>query len=100
MARFRAEGDSAFEPRSRRPLRSPTKVSDVVNERIVNLRVDLSERGLDAGPTTIRRPRPQTHRVILLIDDLDIRVIAADTGEMLRQLTLDPNRAYRPRFKT
>jgi len=54
MARFRAEGDSAFEPRSRRPLRSPTKVSDVMNERIVNLRVDLSERGLDAGPTTIR----------------------------------------------
>ena len=53
MARYRAEGDGAFEPRSRRPHTSPTKVSDVVNERIVNLRVDLTNRGLDAGPTTI-----------------------------------------------
>lgn len=52
MARYRIEGDAAFEPRSRRPRTSPTKVSDVLNERIVNLRVDLTSRGLDAGPTT------------------------------------------------
>lgn len=38
--------------------------------------------------------------VILLIDDLDIRVIATDTGELLRALELDPNRGYQPRFKT
>jgi hypothetical protein len=38
--------------------------------------------------------------VILLIADLDIRVIHADTGELLRALTLDPNRNYQPRFKT
>ena len=53
MARYRMEGAGAFEPRSRRPHTSPTKVSDVLNERIVNLRVDLTNRGLDAGPTTI-----------------------------------------------
>ena len=37
--------------------------------------------------------------VILLIDDLDIRVIATDTAELLRHLTLNPNIGYQPRFK-
>ena len=36
---------------------------------------------------------------ILLIDDLDIRVIAQDTGELLRAFTLNPNTGYQPRFK-
>jgi transposase InsO family protein len=35
-------------------------------------------------------------RVILLIDDLDIRIIHAATGEILRDLTLDPTRNYQP----
>ncbi len=38
--------------------------------------------------------------IILLIDDLNIRVINNNTGELLRQLTLDPTRGYQPRFKT
>jgi hypothetical protein len=38
--------------------------------------------------------------VILLIDDLDIRVIATATGELLRAFTLNPNTGYQPRFKT
>jgi hypothetical protein len=33
-------------------------------------------------------------RIILLIDDLDIRVIHAATGEIIRTLTLDPNHRY------
>jgi hypothetical protein len=37
--------------------------------------------------------------VIMLIDNLNIRVIATDTGELLRALTLDPNRGYQPRSK-
>ncbi len=32
--------------------------------------------------------------IIMLIDDLDVRVIHATTGEILRQLTIDPNRRY------
>lgn len=54
MARYRADGDVAFEPRSRRPHTSPTRLADVVNQAIVNLRVDLTARGLDAGPHTIQ----------------------------------------------
>lgn len=54
MARYRLEGDAAFEAKSRRPRTSPAKVSDVENQEIVNLRVDLAKRGLDAGPVTIQ----------------------------------------------
>jgi transposase InsO family protein len=35
-------------------------------------------------------------RVLLLIQDLQIRVVNAATGEILRDLTLDPNRDYQP----
>ena len=38
--------------------------------------------------------------ILMLIDDLDIRVIATQTGELLRHLTLNPKRGYQPRFKT
>ena len=34
--------------------------------------------------------------VLLLIHDLHIRVINAATGELLRDLTLDPSRNYQP----
>ncbi len=36
-------------------------------------------------------------RILMLIQDLDIRVINAATGELIRQLTLDPTRDYQPR---
>lgn len=41
----------------------------------------------------IGRTRAGT-RVILLIADLDIRIIHATTGEIIRDLTLDPTRHY------
>ena len=33
---------------------------------------------------------------ILLVQDLHIRVVNAATGELLRELILDPNRDYQP----
>ena len=64
LAQYRTHGEAAFEPRSRRPRSSPSMVSDVVNEHIVNLRVDLTTRGLDAGPHTIQwRLANQGHTV-------------------------------------
>jgi len=33
---------------------------------------------------------------LFLIDDLDIRIIHANTGEKLRELTLDTTRRYQP----
>jgi transposase InsO family protein len=47
----------------------------------------------------IGRAHARTH-VILLVQDLDVRVINAATGELLRELTIDPNRDYQPRAQT
>ena len=43
----------------------------------------------------IGRTHARTH-VILLIHDLHVRVINAATGELLRELTIDPDRDYQP----
>jgi transposase InsO family protein len=53
VARYRAEGEAAFEPRSRRPKTSPNAISDTTAGLIVWLRKELSGQGLDAGPDTI-----------------------------------------------
>jgi hypothetical protein len=43
----------------------------------------------------IGRTHARTH-VLLLIQDLNIRIINERTGELLRELTLDPTRDYQP----
>jgi hypothetical protein len=43
----------------------------------------------------IGRTHTRTH-IILLIQDLHIRIISAATGELLRELTLDTTRNYQP----
>ena len=53
VARYRAEGDAAFEPRSRRPKTSPRALPDTTVELIVESRRDLIAQGLDGGPVTI-----------------------------------------------
>jgi transposase InsO family protein len=53
VARYRADGEAAFEPRSRRPKTSPKAISAQIAELIVALRKDLAGQGLDAGPETI-----------------------------------------------
>ena len=35
-------------------------------------------------------------RVLVLVQDLDIRIVDAATGGLLRQLTLDPTQRYQP----
>src|SRR6185437_10681037 len=63
VARYRAEGEAAFEPRSRRPKRSPNATSASTVELIVWLRKRLSEHGLDAGPDTIAWHLRQHHQL-------------------------------------
>jgi Winged helix-turn helix len=55
-ARFEAEGEAAFEPRSRRPATSPTAIADATVELIVQLRKELAE----AGWTPARTPSSGT----------------------------------------
>jgi transposase InsO family protein len=82
-----------------RPKATPTGTAPT-HERVRRDRID------DSGVVTIRyhgrlhhigigRTHARTH-VLLLIQDLQIRVIAADTGELLRDLVLDPTRDYQP----
>ena len=52
--RYAVEGDTGLEPRSRAPRSSPSKTPVEVEDRIVELRKELDNTGLDAGPATIR----------------------------------------------
>ena len=54
VARFREEGEAAFEPRSRRPKRSPRATAPETVEMIIELRRRLVAAGDDAGAETIR----------------------------------------------
>lgn len=53
IKRFDAEGEAGLEPRSRRPKRSPQQVPAGLEDEIVEIRKQLAEEGLDAGPHTI-----------------------------------------------
>ena len=56
IARYTLGGDAAFEPRSRRPHTSPTRLPQATIDLIVALRTELADKGLDASP----RPSPST----------------------------------------
>src|SRR5215210_6393577 len=49
LARYRAEGDAAFEPRSRRRHSSPWSTPAQTVELVLRIRKQLSDAGLDAG---------------------------------------------------
>jgi transposase InsO family protein len=63
LARYREEGEAAFEPRSRRPHTSPAAISADAAELIVRLRKELAGQGLDAGPHTIAWHLEHHHQV-------------------------------------
>ncbi|MDI2099769.1 integrase core domain-containing protein [Klugiella sp. YN-L-19] len=87
-----------------RPKATPNRDRSAdTHDRIRRDRID------DSGVVTLRhngnlhhigigRTHARTH-VILLTQDLEIRVVNAATGELLRELTLDPNRDYQPTGK-
>ena len=53
VARYRAEGEAAFSPKSRRPHASPARLPQATIDLIVALRTELAGKGLDNGPATI-----------------------------------------------
>lgn len=65
---------------------------DIVDKSgTVTLRVAGQLRHIGVGRTHTR-----TH-VILLVQDLDVRIINAITGELIRELTIDTAKDYQPR---
>ena len=65
VTRYRAEGEAAFEPRSRRPHTSPTAITTAAVQLIVALRKSLTDAGLDAGPDTIAWHLQHDHALTL-----------------------------------
>jgi transposase InsO family protein len=74
LAAYREGGLDALEPRSRRPKTNPARTPELVRERVIELRQQLTADGLDAGPVTIawhldreglRPPAPATISRIL-----------------------------------
>jgi transposase InsO family protein len=63
VARWRAEGDVAFEPRSRRPHSSPRATPSSTVERILQVHDELVLHGLDAGADTIVWHLAQRHQL-------------------------------------
>jgi transposase InsO family protein len=63
LARYQAEGEAAFEPRSRRPKSSPNVTAPGTVELITRLRKELAGQGLDAGPQTIAWHLEHDHQV-------------------------------------
>jgi transposase InsO family protein len=89
LARYRAEGEAAFEPRSRRPKTSPRAIPAGAAVLIVSLRKELAGRSLDAGPDTICWHLDHHHQ---------IRVSPATVSRYLAQAGLVvPEPAKRPK---
>jgi transposase InsO family protein len=65
LARYRADGDAAFEARSRRPHRSPGATPASTVELVLRIRKQLSDAGLDAGAETIGWHLTHHHRTTL-----------------------------------
>jgi hypothetical protein len=60
---------------------------------VVTLRINGRLHHIGIGRTHAR-----TH-VILLVHDLHVRIVDAATGELYRELLIDPNRDYQPTGK-
>jgi transposase InsO family protein len=77
VARYRLEGEAAFEPRSRRPHTSPTRLPQTTIDLIVELRNKLSTAGLDAGPHTIAWHLEHHHQLHVAVASISRHLGAA-----------------------
>jgi transposase InsO family protein len=83
-----------------RPKAAPGDRTADTHDRVRRDRIDTNgvvtlRHGGKLYHIGIGRAHAGTH-ILLLARDLDIRIINAATGELLRQLTLDPDRNYQP----
>ena len=94
----RTPGRGLHRPTQSRPDRPVHHRRTAGSVTTASTRPAASPSATTAGSTTSASARRLAGtRVTLLIDDLHIRVIDRDTGELIRELTLDPTRDYQPR---
>jgi transposase InsO family protein len=77
VARYRLEGEDAFQPRSRRPRTSPTRLPQPTIDLIVKLRNDLLSKGLDHGPHTIAWHLQHHHGLTVSVNSIHRHLRAA-----------------------
>ena len=65
VARYRVEGDAAFEPRSRRPHTRPGATTTPTIDLVIRLRTQLTRDGFDAGADTIAWHLGHHHQITL-----------------------------------
>ena len=92
VARYRAEGEAAFEPRSRRPKTSPTATPSATVDLTVLIRNRLAGQGHDAGPATIAWHLRQQHHID--ISEATIARKLTDAGLVTPQPQKRPRSSY------
>ena len=93
LARYKAEGDAAYEPRSRRPKTSPNATSPAVVDLVVRLRKELTELGTDAGPHTICWHLEQHHQIG--VSTATVSRILTRAGQVTPDPSKRPKASYR-----
>ena len=92
LARYRIEGEAAFEPRSRRPHSQPTAIPTATVELIIRLRQQLARQGLDAGSHTIAWHLVEQHQ--LTVSEATIWRILKAAGLIIPEPKKKPKSAY------
>jgi transposase InsO family protein len=92
LARYRVEGDAAFEPHSRRPKTSPAALPAEVVALVVRLREQLTGSGLDAGADTIGWHLAHHHH--LIVSRATIHRILVRAGAVTPQPAKRPRSSY------
>ncbi|MBW0012255.1 IS481 family transposase [Mycobacterium sp.] len=77
VKRYRLHGESAFEPRSRRPHTSPRRLPQATIDLIISLRSDLAGKGLDHGPHTIAWHLRHHHGLVVSVPSIHRHLAAA-----------------------
>jgi transposase InsO family protein len=98
-ARYLAEGLAGIEPRSRRPHTSPGQTPVKIEERIVRLRKELADGGLDHGPKTIQwhlgRQREREHGKWTVPSPATVHRILTRRGLIIPEPRKRPNSSLR-----
>lgn len=67
---------------------------------VVAVPVESDGGGVCLTCPRLHRPNPRPNPVLKLVQDLHVRIIHAATGELLRELDIDPDRDYQPTGRT
>jgi transposase InsO family protein len=90
--RYEAEGEAAFEPRSRRPHTVPAATPEATRDLVLRLRKQLADAGLDAGADTIGWHLTHHHR--LTLSRATINRILVRAGAVIPDPSKRPKSSY------